>query len=279
LNIYVTITRANCQPSPTLYLGGHSLAETSGNAGVFNGQIREARLWSSVLTSREVANSDCTYSTPLLRFSWSASASSGDGCPVGDYCQTWLSPATCNVRIDILCGTTAAVTSISSDGTFTGATWVLVDGVSEIDDWPIQLFDGSTYWQRLVYGTDLGPCTDYPSCSMAENKYLSLPTPPFRYMAGLKQTHIGTSCTDATAVARVMLNAHECLMWNSTAWSASVGSTYAPNDIWDCQSAFVGQGIQESQQLSQAATVTCSSPSTGPGLTIGSGDSYVYVQN
>lgn len=57
----------------------------------------------------------------------------------------------------------------------------------------------------------------------------------------------------------------------------SFGSTYSALDVWDCRDAFAGSGLQQFQQTSQAAAVSCTVPGTGPQLKVGSADTYLYV--
>lgn len=92
-------------------------------------------------------------------------------------------------------------------------------GAMSTNDWPLQLHDGTSYWNKLGYGTNRGPCTGSSrcaalcsvgllalttmlhSCSMALDHTLSLPTPIFQYITGLKQEHVGTGCTGTAVVA------------------------------------------------------------------------------
>eukprot|EP00658_Telonema_sp_P-2_P071402 TRINITY_DN6066_c0_g1_i12.p1 TRINITY_DN6066_c0_g1~~TRINITY_DN6066_c0_g1_i12.p1 ORF type:complete len:458 (-),score=97.02 TRINITY_DN6066_c0_g1_i12:147-1520(-) len=265
------------QQNATMTLGGNLLG------GALNGRVREVRFWDSVLSERQVLDGDCTGKQPAvyLGFAWDPAAAAGDGCPDGDYCRTWASPATCNSATHIGCGTAAAVTVQAATGSFGNGSWML-EGASEMNDWALGMFDGAGYWNQLGYGADQGPCTDSPNCIMFLSRSLALPTPVFRYITGMVQSHLGTSCT-GTPVAKVLLNGDECLqqtvLSNQTVLTvASSGSSYNSSMVWDCQNLFVGAGLQQIQTIDRAAGVSCATPASGPGLLLSTEDTYIYVR-
>jgi len=263
------------EDDPTLMLAADALS-----SGAFKGKIRDARFWSSALDTYALSNTDCTSGSPLVWFKWEAVVDTGDGCPIGDYCRTWLSPMTCQSATLTQCGTATIDDTSTSQGTLANVIWTLTGGAMSTNDWPLQLHDGTSYWNKLEYGTNRGPCTDNPSCSMALDHTLSLPTPVFQYITGLKQEHAGSFCSTGP-VARVLLNSHSCLRGLSGgSWVTASGfSSYTTQDTWNCETAFVGQGIQQYQRILQTGSVSCTLPSSGPALVLGSGDGYMYVQN
>jgi hypothetical protein len=265
------------ETDPTLILSGDALS--TGSSGAFKGRIRDARFWSRHLDAYDISHTDCISGSPLIWFKWAAAADTGDGCPVGDYCRTWLSPATCQTNIHISCGTVTQDDTSTSAGTLADATWTLSGGATPATDWPLMLHDGTSYWNKLEYGTSRDPCTGNPSCSMALDHTLALPTPVFQYLTGLKQEHVGSVCSSSGELARVLLNSQSCLRGLSGgSWVSAYGNSYTVRDTWNCGTAFVGQGIQQRQLILQTGSVSCTLPSSGPALVLGSGDGYVYVQ-
>merc|ERR1712166_945965 len=127
LDTITGVTPAHAHSSSSLVEGDPTLmlAADALSSGAFKGKIRDARFWSSALDTYALSNTDCTSGSPLVWFKWEAVVDTGDGCPIGDYCRTWLSPMTCQSATLTQCGMATIDDTSTSQGTLANAIWTL----------------------------------------------------------------------------------------------------------------------------------------------------------
>jgi len=260
---------------------------SAGGRGAFAGKLREARLDATVLTANAIENSDCPSALRAERdavFEYDTSSiSSNGGCPIGSYCKTWQAPAVCQGYENILCALTTSADTMPSKGSIPAGVWKLLNDPGSATDWPIlqrltsvsasqQLY---TYWVRLAYPYQVGPCGSAPSCSISLLQTLPYPTPSFQYLSGLQQSTSG--CSFVGPSAQLRLNDEECLKrdHSSNTWQANFGTNYTTSEVWDCQN---NMAVQAQNRISQSSYLTCN-PSASPATVLGSSDNYAYVQH